>query len=290
MTRDNVADLLLHLSNRDRGILETLRELRMLTTAQLRRLHFHHRQGEATPDEEDQSVRQKGHSTEGAAAVAAMRVLGRLEARGLVARLMRRIGGVRAGSSGIVWQLGATGERFLRVLYGDGKRRRYQEPASALFIDHTLAVAEVAVRLRELERDRLLEMITLQPEAKAWRPFLGPHGERSWLKPDLFAITASDEYEDHWFIEVDRSTEPLGVVLRKAQVYQRYAATGRHQAEHGLFPRVLWVVPDSKRCRAIEEALRAERGLPADMFQVITEDQLVGTLNAGNAETAQNAE
>lgn len=64
----------------------------------------------------------------------------------LIARLGRRIGGVRAGSSGITWQLASTGERLLRRLHGETKRRRYVEP-SAAFVKHTLAVAELAIQL-----------------------------------------------------------------------------------------------------------------------------------------------
>lgn len=262
MTRENVANLLLRLSDRDRAVLESLRELRLLTTALLRRLHFIH--------EPEDAQERKGHSTEAAASVAAMRVLGRLEAQGLVARLMRRIGGVRAGSSGIVWQLGATGERLLRVIHGESKRKRYIEP-SALFVDHTLAVAEITVRLRELDRHGDLELLVLEAEPSCWRSFLAPHGGRTILKPDLFAITANGDYEDHWFIEVDRATEHPSAVMRKAQVYERYAATGAHQAKHELFPAVVWVVPDTKRKKAIEAALATERGLTTERYRVATE-------------------
>ncbi|CAM3722367.1 replication-relaxation family protein [Nocardiopsis rhodophaea] len=264
MTRDNVADLLFQLSDRDRAVLESLRQLRLMTTALLRRLHFVHHTDEA---EEDGT---KKHTTEAAAAIAAMRVLGRLERRGLVARLTRRIGGVRAGSSGIVWQLGATGERLLRVIHGDPKRKRYVEPSRG-FVEHTLAVAEIAVQLRELERQSAVELVALEAEPSAWRPFLAPHGARSMLKPDLFAITASGDYEDHWFLEVDRATEHPSTVMRKAHVYERYAATGTHQAEHELFPAVVWVVPDSDRKKALEAALATERGLTAERYRVVTQ-------------------
>jgi hypothetical protein len=263
MPREAVADLLLQLSDRDRAVLDSLRELRLLTTELLRRLHFTHQQPTAEG---------KTHATQSAAAVAAMRVLSRLEARGLVARLKRRIGGVRAGSSGIVWQLGATGERLLRVLHGEEKRRRYIEP-SALFVDHTLACATLAVQLREMDRCGALELVTLEAEPACWRSFLAPHGARTWLKPDLFAITASGEFEDHVFIEVDRATEHPGAVVRKAAVYQRYAATGAHQAEYGLFPAVLWVVPDERRRRALTSALGAEQGIQSGLFRVVTEQQ-----------------
>ncbi|RFS84152.1 hypothetical protein D0T12_18520 [Actinomadura spongiicola] len=271
MTRESVADLLPHLSERDLAVLRSLSELRLLTTALLRRLHF-------TPER---------HATEAAAAVAAMRVLSRLKARGLVARLRRRIGGVRAGSSGIVWQLGATGERLLRVLHGEPKRRRFVEP-SAVFVEHTLAVATAAVCVRELDRQGVVELVTLETEPACWRAFLAPHGARSWLKPDLFVITANGEFEDHWFIEVDRATEHPGTVLRKASVYQRYAATGAHQATYGVFPVVLWVVPCEQRQEVIAAALKDAKGVPRDLFRVITEEKFRDTITGKSSNEADS--
>ena len=85
-----------------------------------------------------------------------------------------------------------------------------------------------------------------------------------WLKPDLSFVTASGDYEDHWFIEADLATEHPPVVVRKAKVYQRYAATGAHQARYGLFPAVTWVVPDKARQRALQAALAADRAIQAD--------------------------
>lgn len=270
MTTRNVADLLLRLSERDLAVLESIHDHRLLTTALIRRLHFRHGQHQR-------------HTTQTAASGATMRVLLRLEAHGLVVRLTRRIGGVRAGSSGIVWQLGATGERLLRTLHGESNRRRYLEPSRA-FVAHTLAAAELAVWLRELGR-RALDLVTLETEPACWRSFVAPHGARAWLKPDLFAITANGDYEDHWFIEADRATEHPGVVTRKALVYQRYAATGVHQAEHGLFPAVLWVVPDDRRKQALEAALPRERPPEPRLFRVTTFDHFAACITAQDAHT-----
>lgn len=277
MSNEKVADFLLSLSDRDRSVLESLRQHRLLTTELLRRLHFLH-----LPSPE-----QRTHATEGAAAVAAMRVLARLEVRGLVARLKRRIGGVRAGSSGIVWQLGSTGERLLRVIHGDEHRRRYLEP-SALFTDHTLAVAEAAVRLSELDQSGDLELVALETEPTCWRAFQGPHGTRSWLKPDLFAITVSGDYEDHWFIEIDRSTEHPTVVLRKAAIYQRYAASGDHQTTHGLFPAVMWVTPDAKRKKTLLTAFTSVHGVSPELFTVITTAEFADIVNGAGSLVGKN--
>jgi hypothetical protein len=267
MTRRDVAELLALLSERDLGILEALRAHRLLTTAQIRRLHFAHGAEER-------------HASQAAASAATMRVLTRLERHGLIARLRRRIGGVRAGSSGITWHLGAGGERLLRRLHGEQSRRRYLEPGAA-FVTHALGTADLAVRLRELDRRGTVELLRLEAEPDCWQGFLGPHGARTWLKPDLFAVTANGEYEDHWFIEWDEATEHPGAVIRKALVYQRYAATGVHQAAHGLFPMVLWVVPDEGRRRVLERAFASERGVQGELFRVCVRDAFEAEITHG---------
>lgn len=256
--------LLERLSDRDISILESLRSHRLLSTTHIRRLHFAH-----------------GHATRMAAAGATMRVLTRLEHHRLIARLQRRIGGVRAGSSGIVWQLGSAGETLLRTMHGDAHRRRYQPP-SAAFTAHTLAVAELAVRLHELDHDHTVELISLDTEPACWHSFIGSHGIVQWLKPDLTVVTATDDYEDHWFLEADLATEHPPVVVRKAKLYQRYAATGAYQARHGLFPAVIWVVPSVARQQALQTALRADRAIQPKLFQVITGDNFGALITAGN--------
>lgn len=267
MKFNDIASLLESLSERDLSILESLRTHRALTTALIRRLHF------PIGGEPREAGSGKAHATEMAAAVATIRVLTRLESRRLITRLQRRIGGVRAGSSGIVWQLGAGGERLLRARHGDPARRRYSEPSPS-FIAHTLAAADLATRLYELARQGEIELLRLEAEPECWRTFLSAHGARQWLKPDLFAITADGDYENHLFIEADNATEHTPVIVRKTLQYQRYASAGIHQQEHGLFPAVVWVVPDEKRQAAIRAALTAEPRLrdltSAGLFHIVT--------------------
>lgn len=263
MSPQDIAALLDRLSERDLAVLGSLRTYRLLTTAHIRRLHFVH-----------------DHASLGAASGAAMRVLTRLEGHSLIARLGRRIGGVRAGSSGITWQLASTGERLLRRLHGETQRRRYVEP-SAAFVQHTLLKAELAIQLHELAGERAIELVNLETEPRCWRSFVGPHGSLEWLKPDLHAVTASGDYEDHWFLEADRATEHPPEVVRKAKVYQRYAATGGHQARHGLFPAVAWVVPDTARQGAVQAALAADRAIQPELFRVVTTAEFAGLITTG---------
>jgi hypothetical protein len=265
MSPTDTTSLLLHLSERDVAILESLRTHRLLTTAHLRRLHF-----------------AVGHATVAAASGAALRVLVRLESHHLVSRLDRRIGGVRAGSSGIVWQLGSTGDRLLRTMHGQKRRRRYVEPSPA-FTAHTVAVADLAVRLHELQDRGAVELVRVETEPSCWRSFVGPHGASEWLKPDLYVVTASGDYEDHWFFEADLATEHPPVVVRKAKVYQRYAASGAHQARHGLFPASVWVVPDTARQSAVRAALAADGALQPKLFRVVTTDEFTGLVTGDHA-------
>lgn len=281
MKKNDITSLLALLSERDLSILESLRTHRVLTTALIRRLHF------PISGEPREAGSGKGHATEMAAAVATIRVLTRLESRRLIARLQRRIGGVRAGSTGIVWQLGASGERLLRARFGDTARRRYSEP-SPNFIAHTLAAADLAIRLYELARQRVIELLRLEAEPECWRTFLSAHGARQWLKPDLFAVTAGGEFEHHWFIEADRDSEHAPVIVRKALQYQQFASTGIHQQEHGLFPTVLWVVPDTRRQTVIQKALadepRLRKLVSLGAFRVVTAEAFSGTITGASGQ------
>lgn len=244
------------LSDRDLDILRDVERFRLLSTRQIQRLHF-----------------TTGHQTASAATRACTRVMGRLRDHGLVSTLSRRVGGVRQGSAGLTWQLAATGDRLLRSLRGDPHRRRFSEP-SPDFVEHTLLAAELGVQLREAAYRGDLELTDLSAERGAWRTFLGPHGATAWLRPDLHAVTAGDTYEQHWFIEADRSREHGPHLLRKLEAYASFLRSGRYQATHGLFPTVLWVVPDARRIRELT-TLAGQSSAPSEIFQYITTDGFI---------------
>ncbi|MEV0772766.1 replication-relaxation family protein [Nocardia salmonicida] len=240
------------LSDRDIYVLEDIERFRLLTTSQIRRLYF-----------------TTGHQTVAAGTRACTRVLQRLRSHGLISTLTRRVGGVRQGSDSLTWQLAATGERLLRHLHQRPYRRRYREP-SLHFIEHTLAVASLGVLLREAGARNAVEVVDLAVEGHAHRPFVGAGGAREVVKPDLLAITATDDFEQHWMIEADRGTEHDPHLGRKLSAYHRYYDTGRYQAKHGLFPSVLWVVPDPRRAGRLRELIAADAAYPPDLFEICT--------------------
>lgn len=258
MTYLDPRTILHRLTERDRAVLDDVETFRLLTTRLIQRLHF--------------PIGKEGHATAGAATKATMRVLTRLANHGVIAHLERRIGGVRHGSQGYVWQLTSTGATIQRTRRGETGRRRYTEPSS-LFTDHTLAVAEIAVTIRELASTGEVEVLALQAEPGCWRDYLGPHGLTQILKPDLYSVTATGEFEDHLFVEADQGSEHLPQILSKCRAYTAYHATGIEQQLSGVFPAVLWVTPTRARATQLRRAIATDPTLQPDLFQIATTDK-----------------
>ncbi len=247
--RQLVEQLRDQLSTRDLAVLGSSRRFRLATGDQLRRLHFRH------------------HATPETGARVARRVLSRLAGLGLLVRLNRRIGGIRAGSAGRVYALSPLGHRVL----GTEIRKRTTEP-SFTFIKHTLAITELSTTLIELDADNQIDLLELQPEPAAWRTHRAGLVETT-LKPDLFAKVADDEYELSWFIEIDCGTESRPTIQRKCHAYADYRRTGTEQERHGVFPLVLWIAPDERRLTQLKLAIDGDRRIDPDLFVVTTSDK-----------------
>lgn len=259
------ARLLDSLGPRDLAILASLEAYRLLSSPQIRRLHF-----------------DPTHTTQAASTRSTHRVLARLEADRLVSRLEQRVGGHGGGSSSLIWQLGPTGATILRQRAGRPRRNRFVEP-SAMFTRHTLSVAEVAVSVIEATRVGAAELVRLDTEPRCWRRYLTTTGVAQWLKPDLHVITAGGDFEDHAFVEVDLGTEHRPQLLAKARAFQRYRATQAYQDRHGVFPLVIWAVPDTARQQFLQAAFAADTALDPGLFRVVTDP---GTLAALGLEPA----
>jgi hypothetical protein len=219
-----VASLIDQLSPRDIAILRDLARVRVLTGRQLERLHFH----DLAAPNRDRARR---------------RVLNRLISLSVITTLERSIGGVRAGSAGLVYTLDAAGQRLVRLLDGEENEsaRRPWTPG-ALFLNHTLAVSELYVRLREAERAGQLELSGFLAEPACWQRT----ASLGTIKPDGYALLAAGEVEDAWWLEVDRGTESPGTLRRKLNLYLLAAQAGVTGPDE-LLPRVLVTVPNERR-------------------------------------------
>lgn len=257
------------LTPRDQLILDSVAAHKFLTTKQIYTLHFWN------------------HASYVSGIRACTRVLNRLHDHHLIYRLERPVGGFQGGSSSYVWGLDAAGDRLMRSTpENQNKRARAFEP-STMFLAHTLAVADARIRLEEMARAGAIELVGVTTEPQNWRPFGGTSGTPQVLKPDLHAVTASGEFEDWWFMEIDRGTEALPTLLRKCHYYRRYQASGLEQDAHGVFPLVLWIMPHEARRQRLEEAIQTERGLEPRLFKIITPDQLTAVIAGEVIDTNQ---
>jgi hypothetical protein len=255
VTSRRLAALGATLTPREREILATVARVRVASGTQLVRLHL---------------AQVKARQARG--------VLASLVERRLLGRLPRRVGGLRAGSAGFVYTLDVAG---LRLVTPD--RARWQRPWSVgtPFLDHSLAVTELYVRLTCAQDGEAVRLVTFEAEPASWRRFPASGGGRAVLKPDARVTLRLGPYEDQWFVEVDRGTESLPTLKRKCELYARYWQTGREQAAGGVFPRVLWLVPDATRHEQVVTVLGR---LPADtwqLFTVATFDEAVARMMQG---------
>jgi hypothetical protein len=243
------------LTDRDWQIIQTLVRVRIATADQLHRLLF-----------ADVSHRR------------AQQRLTVLTRRRVLARLPQVIGGVRAGSRGHVYSLGVAGARLLAL--GQGTRARGPRPVGLPYLSHALAITEVYAGLVEADRAGVLRLARFTAEPGCWRSFYGPGGVRTTLKPDALAVVHLDGYEDHWFLELDQATESAAAITRKLTCYRAYWQSGTEQAATGLFPKILWLVPDARRAevlRAVARQPEAVRGL----FEVALQPGAVDRLRQG---------
>lgn len=263
ISRQRLEEIAASLSDRDRTVISSIQRFRYLMSCQVQRLHF----TEAT--------------TPSSALRATSRCLKRLRELGVIDHLSRRIGGVRAGSGSLVWYITHAGERLIylqsRTLTPS---KRFFEP-SPYFLAHTLAVADVAVELTELCREvRGLRLSALQTEPDCWRSY-SEYGNILSLKPDLFAITVADQYEDRWFIEVDLDTESPSKIVTKCKKYHKYYCTGLEQQESEVFPLTVWIVPTVDRKQRLISHIRQAFDKQPRLFAVITKDELAHLIRYG---------
>jgi hypothetical protein len=255
-------DLLSQLTPADLALLHHVCTLRFLTGSQLTRLCF--------TDATDPAANAR----------AARRALLRLVTLGALERLPRQVGGVRAGSAAFIYYLGPVGQRLavLESWQPERRRRRSLSPG-LLFLRHSLQVAELHVRLIESDRSRRFELLELTSEPSCWRDYDGPHGQRLRLKPDSYLRLGLGEYEDSYFIEVDRGTEGSQTIVRQLRSYGTYYQSGHEQQTRGVFPRVLWLTPSTERAEAIQACIEPLPSETAAVFQVARFDDALQILD-----------
>ena len=249
-----------------RTLLQLLLELRFATTDQLARL---------TAGE---------YGSRRSAVRQTTRHLTRLENRGLLLQLERRVGGWQGGSAPTIWALTTSGHRAITEQSGGRQRPQL---ISTTFLEHLLAITESRIIAVETVRTIPDASLTVQTEPVCWRSYLGPHGQALTLRPDLHLLVGASKYTDSYFVEVDRATENPARVIDTCWQYVQYRRTGTEQKVHGVFPAVLWIVPTEKRRGQLRQHITTAE-LPTSMFHVLTLTDLPEVIRDGPPLTHQN--
>jgi hypothetical protein len=261
ITRTQVARIGRRLSDTDRQVIEVLSTVRIATGRQLQRLLW---------DDTPSGKRLARHH------------LARLTDLRVLARLGRRIGGVRAGSAGFTYTLDVAGQR---IADSDRSTRALRpHTPSDLFINHQLAVTQAFVDLWLAEQAGTVEVIDFDVEPVCWRPYVGPGGRQLTLKPDAYTEWQDDQWHSAAFLEIDCGTENPARITRKAKQYVSYRQTGLEQAELDLFPEVIWISPDEQREAVITAALAAVDG-GDDLFRSCTAVEFARRLKSPGGES-----
>ncbi|CAI7977255.1 conserved hypothetical protein [Frankia sp. Hr75.2] len=251
------------LGPRDWRILEDLRRVRVLTGSQLDRLHF----ADIAPTARGRVRR---------------RTMSQLVQRRAVTSLERRVGGVRAGSDGLIFCLDTAGTRVLERRQtatgqpAEGGRARRPRTPRPLFLAHALAGSDLYVSLRETERQTPgLTIEAFDAEPACW----WPAGADNWLKPDAYVALATEQFIDHTWVEVDRATESLPTLHRKLLTYVSFVNRGG-LGPGGVVPGVLVTVPDDARAELIRSAARRLPEPGPELVTVVLHDEAARLLTA----------
>lgn len=244
------------MTNQHFEILQFLADARLATSSQLARLFF-----AESPTHRSQ-IRRSNLATK------------QLKEAGLIYHQPRKIGGWTRGSSSYIWSLTYKGWKKLKEVNSSiSLRFRNRVDFSQNHVEHTLAITEIFVELKELERLGKIKLEEFHYEPKSWRYYSDIGGSSLVLKPDAFAKIKVGEYEDFYFFELDRSSESLTRIVNTCKKYIHYYNTGIEQRVNDIFPFVLWIVPDERRKENISNAIHLKLNNFWQMFQVVTLDE-----------------
>ena len=267
MSRVSTAQLLRladEIGERDRAVVQVVAKLRLMSHAQLASLldPLH------------------PHATVASTARAIRRTLAQLTRLGVLARLDRRVGGVRAGSAGYIYYLGPVGQRL--VAYWDGRglvRGRFRPEPGGRYVRHRLAVSELYVQLRAADRQGELDLLSFDAEPDCWRRYLDGFGGSVLLKPDAYVAVGVGAYEERCFVEVDLGTESRSVIAMKVRSYLDYFHAGVEQAASSVFPRVLLLTNTEVRRAALVEVVTRLSAEGWDLFTVAMLDRALEVIS-----------
>lgn len=241
------------LQERDCAILQDVARYRLLTTSQIETLR--------TSDSE--------HDLRFPSRLTLTRRLKLLFHHGYVGRIARPLS---QGSLEPVYVLDKAGVKALQRHFGEAAVKVKTSPPKSLALEHLLAVNGFRVSLEVACAATAYRDETSRVELAQWQGgdavkfavSLAARGERTQtvrLIPDGFFALRSRGQRLFYFLEVDRGTESLPVLVAKCRAYYAYWQSGGFGRDFTLSPqvafRVLFVLHSTRRLESMNRAVAA---------------------------------
>ena len=128
-------------------------------------------------------------------------------------------------------------------------------------------------------------LLSAQFEENCWRCYLDPNNALQQIRPRLYTVTSDGNNEDRWFFEYDSGNEPPSQLIEKCLQYEAYYDSGTEQRDGGVFPTVVWIIPDEERRIAIRSRFaQSEELRHKELFRFISPDELETLIRNGAGE------
>lgn len=201
---------------------------------------------------------------------------------GLIRRFVNTAAERKIGPPGYVFVLTASGTRLTnRAVWPEAHQRMSWRPKQ-LTLDHWLSITELYADLRAEARSGNLTLREFQVEADALRSYRDGYGRPQVLRPDaLVRLTAGDMVLS-WFVEIDRATESPRRIIDKCRRYRAYELTDLEYRQHGVFPGVVFIVPDERRASVIRRVAASQPPEARGLFWVTTKADVIQALTHPN--------
>lgn len=206
--------------------------------------------------------------------------LSHLESYGLVRRFINTARDRPTGPPGFVYVLTTVGARLTGQpdLPGLGLGQRKVWHPSRAFIDHWLAIGDLYVELSVRARSGDVAIKEFNIEGSAKRNYRDGYGRMQILRPDAFIRVATGGNVLSWFIEVDRATESPRQLAQKCRAYRAYELSRQEQRHSGVFPGVLFIVPDERHAGVVGQVIASQPPEARGLFWVTIKAEAIDAL------------
>jgi hypothetical protein len=138
------------------------------------------------------------------------------------------------------------------------------------------------VRKPQEAADSNLTIREFRAEGDAKRIYRDSYGSQHMLRPDALIRLTSGDMQLSWFVEIDRATESPRRIADKCRRYRAYELADLEYRRYGVFPGVVFIVPDEHRARVIQQVIASQPPEARGLFWVAIKTDAIRTLTHPN--------